>query len=74
MNLKEAHKHWYNLQPIEGVLFVYNDFVRIKSGKYAGEDASIISLESVEPVTYLIELVSGGGDIVIIESELEKNE
>ncbi|MDQ3749034.1 MAG: hypothetical protein M3367_08495 [Acidobacteriota bacterium] len=74
MNLEEANKLWYNLKPIESVLFGYNDDVCIISGKYAGESATIISLESLEPVTYLVELASGGGDIIITELELEKSE
>ncbi len=74
MNLIEANKFWYNFEPIEGVLFGYNDSVLIKSGKYVGKYASVISLESLEPIIYLIELDSGDGDIIIDESELERSE
>ncbi len=74
MELNEANKLWYNFQLIKGVLFGYNDSVRIKSGKYTGKYASVISLESLEPITYLVELDSNDGDIIIVESELEKSE
>jgi len=74
MNLIEANKLWYKFEPIEGVLFGYNDNVLIKSGNHAAKNASVISLESLQPTTYLLELGSGDGDIVIAETELEKNE
>lgn len=78
MDLNEAHKLWYNFEPISGVLFGYNDYVLIKSGAYAGECAkNVISLESLEPVTYLVELDladGSGGNIVIAESEIESAE
>ncbi len=73
MNLSEAHKLWYNFQPIEGVLFRYNDYVQIKSGEHIGKFASVISLESLQPIKYLVELDSNGGDIIIAESEMEKS-
>jgi len=73
MDLSEAQKLWYNSQTIEGVLFKYNDYVHIKSGKHRGKFASVISLESLQPIKYLVELDSGDGDIVIDESEIEKN-
>lgn len=73
MNLNEANKLWYDFQPIEGVLFGLNDYVRIKSGEHKGKCASVISLISLEPIpTYLVELDDfKGGDIKIAESELE---
>ena len=73
MNLDEANKLWYDFEPIEGVLFRLNDGVRITSGKYAGEYASVISLVSLKPVTYLVELGSENKcDVTITESELEE--
>ena len=74
MDLDEANKLWFEFQPIEGVKFGLNDTVRIVSEKYLGEYASVISLVSLEPTTYLIELASGGGDLTILESELEMEE
>ena len=73
MNLNEANKLWYNFEPIESVLFGLNDYVRIISGEFDGSGASVISLTSLEPVTYLVEHDSSiGGDLVISQSELEK--
>ena len=74
MDLNEANKLWFNSQPIDGVMFELNDYVYIKSGEFAGEGASIISLISLEPVLYLVELdLPTGGDLKIIQAELEKN-
>ena len=73
MDLNEANKLWFDSQPIDGVSFALNDYVQIRSGKFAGESASIISLISLEPVLYLIELdLPKGGDIEIAQTELEK--
>ena len=73
MNINEANDLWFDFEPIEGVLFGLNDYVRIVSGDYRGSHASVISLVKLEPVTYLIELdLPKGGDLVVIESELEK--
>ena len=63
---------WFTFQAIPGVAFGLNDSVRIKAGEHEGEFASVISLvELVPSPTYLIELASGGGDIQLIESDLE---
>ena len=75
MDLNEADKLWFNSEPIDGVLFAYNDYVQIKSGEFAGEGASIISLISLEPVSYLVELdLPKGGDIKISQTEIEKTQ
>ena len=73
MDLKEANKYWFEFEPIEGVLFGLNDSVRIVRGEHAGQVASVISLVSLEPVTYLVELDWDGGDIVIAETALERD-
>lgn len=73
MDLNEASKLWFNSQPIDGVLFELNDYVHIKSGEFAGEGASVISLISLKPVSYLVELdLPKGGDLEIVQSELER--
>ena len=72
MNQHELDNLWFSSQPIPGVTFGLNDSVHIKSGKHAGELATVISLASLEPTpTYIIELSSGGGDIAVGESDLE---
>ncbi|HVE56561.1 MAG TPA: hypothetical protein VNB22_07010 [Pyrinomonadaceae bacterium] len=75
MDLNEANKFWFNSEPIDGVLFGLNDWVRIKSGEYEGKNASVISLISIEPTTYLVELGGWqGGDVIIAQTELESGE
>ena len=69
MDLNEANKLWYMFQRIEGIKYGLNDFVRIISGEHEGETGSVISLTSIKPPTYLIEL-SSGHDIDIAESDL----
>ncbi len=72
MDLNETNKLWYESLPIEGVKFGYNDFVLIVGGENAGNHASVISLISLEPITYLVELdLPANGDIIILETELE---
>jgi hypothetical protein len=75
MNLDEANKLWYELQPIKGVKFKYNNFIRIIDGENAGNCASVISLVSLEPVSYLVELdLLTGGDVIVLETEIESAE
>jgi hypothetical protein len=72
MNLDEVNKLWYDFQPIKGIAFGLNDSVRIKSGDYAGQIGSVISIISVEQMPiYLIELGKIGLDVQIKQSELE---
>lgn len=73
MDLNEANKLWFEFQPIEGVKFELNEYVRIVDGEYSGNHASVISLMSLAPTTYLVELdLYTGGDVVVGESDLEK--
>ncbi len=75
MDLDEANKLWYELEQLEGVKFGYNDCIQIVKGDYSGNQASIISLISLEPITYLAELDSDkGGDIYVLETEIEATE
>ncbi len=75
MDLNEANKLWYELKPIEGVKFGYNDYIQIIEGKYSGNHASVISIISLEPITYLIELdLPKSGDITIFETEIKSAE
>ena len=73
MNLNEANKLWFESKSIEGVRFRLNDYVRIIDGEHSGNHASVISLMSLEPVTYLVELdiFTGGCDAVVLQSEIE---
>lgn len=70
MNYDEVNKLWYELKPIEGLMFKYNDYIKIKAGEYAGQFASVISLLSIEPITYLVETDSFG-DVSVKETEIE---
>jgi hypothetical protein len=71
-SLGETDDRWFSFKSIEGVCYGLNESVRISKGVHKGEVASVIALTSLEPVTYLIELSSGKGDIKILESELER--
>jgi hypothetical protein len=75
MDLDEANKLWYEFKQIEGVKFGYNDYVQIVEGDHSGNHASVISLISLKPVSYLVELgLETGGDIIVAETEIEKSE
>lgn len=71
MDQKELDERWFNWEPIEGVRYGLNDSVRITTGVHISEGAAVISLLSVDPVMYLIELASGLGDINVLEKDLE---
>ncbi len=72
MDLNKANKLWYESQPIEGIKFGYNDFVRIIDAEHFGNCASVISLVSLQPVSYLVELDSPASkDLIVLETEIE---
>jgi hypothetical protein len=75
MDINDANKLWYESKPIEAVKFGLNDYIHIIEGEYAGNHASVISLMSLEPVTYLVELdLYTGGDVVVSQTEIENAE
>ena len=75
MDLNEANKLWYESKPIEGVKFGYNDFICVIDGEHFGNCASVISLVSLEPISYLVELdLPAGGDVIVLEKEIEDAE
>jgi len=71
MDPRELDRRWFSWEPIEGVQYGLNDAVQITVGEHEGEGGAVISLFSIGPVTYLVELSSGHGDVEIAESNLE---
>ena len=59
MNLDEANKLWFEFQPIGGAKFGLNQSVCITEGANNGNHAVVISLLSLEPVSYLYPKVNG---------------
>ena len=75
MNLDEANKLWFEFKPVEGIKFVLNESVRVMKGESKENYAVVISLVSLEPVSYLVELTSSPfGDVIVLESEIERAE
>ena len=73
ITLNDANKLWYKSKPIGGVSFFLNDSVRVTDGEHTNRAGSVISLLSLGPVTYLVEL-DDGSDVVISQSMLENFE
>ena len=71
-SLGETDERWFSFEPIDGVRCGLNDAVRVLIGEHKGMAASVIALTSLQPITYLVELSSGKGDIKLLESELER--
>ncbi len=70
MTQKELDERWYSFLPIEGVKFGLNDSVSVNNNEeHKGKFGSVIALTSMEPVTYLVELVTGG-DLKLNENDL----
>lgn len=76
MNLDEVNKLWYDSKLIEGINFGLNEYIRIVDGEYKGNNASVICLISLEPVTYLVELdlSTSDCDAVVLQSDMESAE
>jgi hypothetical protein len=68
MNQRELGGLWFSSRPTPGAAFGLIDSVRITSGEYAGEFATVTSLAALEPTPrYIVEPGSGGGDVAVAE-------
>jgi hypothetical protein len=57
----------------EAVVFVLNDAVRVAAGAHKGRTGVVVSLFSLEPVTYLVEPAAAPwGDFQVSQSDLEQ--
>lgn len=70
MTQKELDERWFSFQSIDGVKFGLNDSISIISKEHKGKFGSVIALTSTQPVTYLVELATGG-DINLNENEIQ---
>jgi hypothetical protein len=71
LSLAAAQDRWYTDAEIPGVRYRLNDSVVLLAGAHAGEEAAVISLEAIAPEPkYLVELLSGAGDLLLPESHL----
>ena len=54
------------------VVFVLNDAVRVTAGAHKGRTGAVVSLFSLDPVTYLVEpSAAPWGDLQVAQSDLE---
>jgi transcription elongation factor len=61
-----------NREPIAGVAFQHNDYVRVIAGAHAGKTGSLVTVLRVEPEPrYILELESGF-DVEVLQSELQR--
>jgi hypothetical protein len=71
LSLTEAQDRWYSEAEIPGFRYRLNDTVAVAAGVHESEEAAVISLEALDPEpTYLVELLSGAGDLTLPESML----
>ena len=71
VSLETARSLWYSPVVIPGVRYRMNDIVTILSGPHVGATAWVISIEGVDPEpSYLIERISGSGDLIVAQSAL----
>ena len=70
MNVSQAIQMFLNREPIEGVRYWHNDYVRIVAGENAGESGSLVSVIELTPEpVFLVELESGF-DVQVRQSEV----
>ena len=61
-----------NREPIRGVRFQHNDYVRVIAGAHAGKAGSLVTVLKLEPEPrYVLELESGF-DVEVLQSELQR--
>ena len=64
---------WMNAEPIAGVLFSLNEYIRITDGPEAGKYGYAMSLLAVEPhVVFLVELSGTGLDVQVSQGSMQR--
>ena len=67
----EVMRKFMNFERTARVKFCLNDSIQVKSGKYKGTHAAVISINSFMPeIEYLIES-SDGYDLIVKQEEIE---
>ena len=72
MTQRDLEARWVTPEGIFGVAFRFGDDVRVCAGKELGKIGRVVALLAVEPVPhYLLELMSSGESLNVLQSEIE---
>lgn len=63
-----------NREPIQGVRFEHNEYVRIAAGPNAGNFGSLVTVLEIAPEPKFVLELESGFDIEVLQSEIEHAE
>jgi hypothetical protein len=63
-----------NREPIVGVKYFHNDYVRVVSGRYAGDAGSLVTVLSLQPEPLFVLEAESGQDVEVLQSEIHRVE
>lgn len=63
-----------NREPISGVRYFHNDYVRVIGGPNAGESGSLVAVLELSPEPKFVLESEKHGDIEVLQSEIERVE
>jgi len=71
MGTVDLGKSFLNREPIAGVMYFHNDYVRVIGGDHEGSFGSLVTVLSLEPQPRFVLELESGCDIEVDQSEIE---
>ncbi|MDX1538359.1 hypothetical protein [Arsukibacterium sp.] len=68
----QLHNRWLGGEKLEAFEFMHNEYVRVISGQYSGEQGSVVSIVQIEENPFYILETEAGKDIEVKETEIER--
>jgi hypothetical protein len=72
MNAHDLGQSFVNREPIDGVLYLHNDPVRIIAGAHKGASGSLVTVISLKPEPRFVVELEAGRDVEVAQSEIER--
>lgn len=72
MNKIDLVQAFLNHEPIAGVSFEHNDYVKVIAGPHNGNFGSLVTVHSLQPEPEFILELDSGFDVQVLQSELQK--
>jgi len=70
MSTRDLEQAFLNREPIDGVLYFHNDFVRVVAGPHGGTAGSLVTVLSLEPEPRFVLELESGFDVEVLQSEI----
>ena len=71
MGYSDFSQAFLNRDPIPGVMYLHDDFVRVVAGAHQGASGSLVAVLTLEPEPRFVLEVESGFDVEVSQSEIE---